>query len=96
MKNGGIILVAIILLFLVMFIYSYSFEYFAKLREHRKLKKLHEKEERLNQRKTLNAKVRAEKSQKLSERSEEIRRELERLAEFKDNLLKRQNENRVV
>ena len=96
MENGGIILTSIILLFLAMYVYSYSFEYFEKLREAKRLKKLHDKEEHLSQQKVLNARAREEKSQKLSQRSREIKEELERLAEFKNSLLQRQVEKKAL
>jgi hypothetical protein len=90
MKNGAIILTAIALLFLGMYVYSYSFEYFQKLKENRKLRKQLEKEELINQQKAFNKKSREEYSQKLSQRSNEIKDELKRLAEFKSKIQNRQ------
>ena len=96
MKNGGIILTAIAILFLAMYVYSYSFDYFARLRENMKLKKQAKKEALLNEQKAINAKVREEKFRKLSKRSREIQEELERLAEFRNNLLKKQEEKKKI
>jgi len=90
MKNGGIILTAIALLFTAMYIYSYSFEYFQKLRENRKLKKQLEKDALINQQKAFNEKTREEYSEKLSQRSKEIKEELKRLAEFRSKIQNRQ------
>jgi len=90
MKNGAIILTAIALLFLGMYVYSYSFEYFQKLKENRKLRKQLEKEELINQQKAFNKKSREEYSQKLSQRSNEIKDELKRLAEFKSKIQNKQ------
>lgn len=90
MKNGGIILTAIALLFAAMYIYSYSFEYFQKLRENRKLKRQLEKDALINQQKAFNEKTREEYSEKLSQRSKEIKEELKRLAEFRSKIQNRQ------
>lgn len=90
MKNGGIILTAIALLFAGMYVYSYSFEYFQKLRENRKLRKQLEKDKLINQQKAFNEKSREEYSQKLSQRSNEIKEELKRLAEFRSKIQNRQ------
>ena len=86
MKNGGIILTAIALLFTGIYIYSYSFEYFQKLRENRKLKKQLDKEALIKEQIAFKDKVREEKFQKLSQRSTEIKQELNRLAEFKNSI----------
>lgn len=86
MKNGGIILTAIALLFAGIYIYSYSFEYFQKLRENRKIKKRLKKEALINEQKAFKEKAREEKFQKLSQRSDEIKQELNRLSEFKNNI----------
>ena len=96
MKNGGIILTAIALLFIGMYIYSYSFEYFEKLKENRKLKRRMEKEALIDEHRALNEKVRKEKFDKLSQRSQEIKEELKRLAEFKDQLVERQVGKKVI
>jgi len=94
MKNGGIILTAIALLFIGMYVYSYSFEYFQKLKEDRKQKRRLAKEAQINEYKALNEKARKEKSQKLSQRSQEIKEELQRLAEFKSQLANSQSEKK--
>lgn len=95
MKNGGIILAAIALLFISMYVYSYSFDYFQKLKENRKLKKRLEKETSLNERIALNDKAREEKYNDLSKRSKEIQEELKRLSEFRNELVERQNEKKI-
>ena len=95
MKNGGIILAAIALLFISMYVYSYSFDYFQKLKENRKLKKRLEKETSLNERIALNDKAREEKYNDLSKRSKEIQVELKRLSEFRNELVERQNEKKI-
>jgi len=95
MKNGGIILAAIALLFISMYVYSYSFEYFQKLKENRKLKKRLEKEASLNEKIALNDKAREEKYNDLSNRSKEIQEELKRLSEFRNELVERQNEKKM-
>ena len=95
MKNGGIILAAIALLFISMYVYSYSFDYFQKLRENRKLKKRLEKEASLNEQIALNDKAREEKYNDLSKRSKEIQEELKRLSEFRNELVERQNEKKM-
>jgi len=89
MKNGGIILISIALLFIGMYVYAYSFEYFQRLSESRKLKKRLDKEALFNEHKALIDKARNEKFQKLSKRSQEIKEELNRLAEFKNNIQER-------
>ncbi len=94
MKNGGIILIAIALLFIGMYIYAYSFEYFQKLKEERKLRKRIEKEALINEYKALNEKAREENSQRLTQRSQEIKAELERLSEFKNQLANSRNEKK--
>ena len=94
MKNGGIIISAIVIMFICIYVYSYSFEFFQNLRERRKMKKEQEKEASINERKAFNAKIREEESQKMTQRSLEIKKELEHLAEFRNNLLKRQNEKK--
>ena len=96
MKNGGIILTAIALLFIGMYIYSYSFEYFAKLKENRKLKRQLAKEAMIDEHRAINEKARKEKFEKLSQRSQEIKEELKRLAEFKDQLVERQVGKKVI
>ncbi len=95
MKNSGIILAAIALLFISMYVYSYSFEYFQKLKENRKLKKRLEKEASLNEKIALNDKAREEKYNDLSNRSKEIQEELKRLSEFRNELVERQNEKKM-
>ena len=95
MKNGGIILAAIALLFISMYVYSYSFDYFQKLKENRKLKKRLEKETSLNERIALNDKAREEKYNDLSKRRKEIQEELKRLSEFRNELVERQNEKKI-
>lgn len=95
MKNGGIILAAIALLFISMYVYSYSFDYFQKLKENRKLKKRLEKETSLNERIALNDKAREEKYNDLSKRSKEIQEELKRLSEFRNELVERQNQKKI-
>lgn len=90
MKNGGIILTAIALLFAGMYVYSYSFEYFQKLKENRKLKKQLEKDALINQQKAFNEKSREEYSEKLSQRSKEIKDEIKKLAEFRSKIQNRQ------
>ena len=95
MKNSGIILAAIALLFISMYVYSYSFDYFQKLKENRKLKKRLEKETSLNERIALNDKAREEKYNDLSKRSKEIQEELKRLSEFRNELVERQNEKKI-
>lgn len=95
MKNSGIILAAIALLFLSMYIYSYSFEYFQKLREERKFKKRLEKEASINEQIALNDKAREDKYQNLSKRSKEIKQELERLSELRNNIVESQNKQKI-
>jgi len=95
MKNSGIILAAIALLFISMYVYSYSFEYFQKLKENRKLKKRLEKEISLNEQIALNDKAREEKYKDLSNRSKEIQEELKRLSDFRNELVERQNEKKI-
>jgi len=96
MKDGGIILSAIVLLFVAMYVYCYSFEFFERLKESKKLKKQAKKEALRHERMASNAKVREEKSQKLNERSLEIKRELERLEKFRKDLLERQDEKKLA
>lgn len=95
MKNSGIILAAIALLFLSMYIYSYSFEYFQKLREERKFKKRLEKEASINEQIALNDKAREDKYKNLSKRSKEIKQELERLSELRNNIVESQNKQKI-
>jgi len=95
MKNSGIILAAIALLFISMYVYSYSFDYFQKLKENRKLKKRLEKEASLNEQIALNDKAREEKYKDLSNRSKEIQEELKRLSDFRNELVERQNEKKI-
>jgi len=90
MKNGGIILTAIALLFAGMYIYAYSFEYFQKIKENRKIRKQLEKDALINKQKAFNEKTREEYSEKLSQRSNEIKEELKRLAEFRSKIQNRQ------
>ncbi|MGM5470609.1 hypothetical protein ACS386_10050 [Flavobacteriaceae bacterium LMO-SS05] len=52
------------------------------------------KEALINEHKALNDKAREEKFQKLTNRSNEIQDELQRLAEFKNEIEKKQNEEK--
>ena len=92
MKNGGIILVALAIMFTCIYIYSYSFEYFQKLRENRKLKR----NALIDEHKAFADKARKEKYQKISERSKEIHEELKRLTEFKNELKERQKMKNLI
>jgi Flp pilus assembly protein TadB len=91
MKNGAIILTAIALLFIGMYVYAYSFEYFQRLRANRKLKRSLKKEALLDEYKAKKDKERKEKFQKLEQRSQEIQMEIKRLEEFRNQVLNKNN-----
>ena len=91
MKNGAIILTAIALLFIGMYVYAYSFEYFQRLRANRKLKRSLKKEALLDEYKAKKDKERKEKFQKLEQRSQEIQMEIKRLEEFRNQVLNKQS-----
>jgi hypothetical protein len=96
MKNGGIILVALAIMFTGIYIYSYSFEYFQKLREIRKLKRQLKKDALIDEHKAFAEKARMEKYEKISQRSKEIHEELKRLSEFRDELKERQKMKNLI
>jgi len=91
MKNGAIILTAIALLFIGMYVYAYSFEYFQRLRANRKLKRSLKKEALIDEYRAKKDKERKEKFQKLAQRSEEIQMEIKRLEEFRNQVVNKQN-----
>ena len=96
MKDAGIILTAIALLFIGMYVYAYSFEYFQKLKEARKEKRRLKKEALIDEHKALYDKARQEKYEKISKRSREIHEELKRLAEFRNELKERQKMKNLI
>ena len=96
MKNGGIILVALAIMFTCIYIYSYSFDYFQKLREDRKLKRQLKRDALIDEHKASAEKARKEKYEKISERSKEIHEELKRLSEFRNELKERQKMKNLI
>jgi len=96
MKNGGIILLALAIMFTGIYIYSYSFEYFQKIRENKKLKRQLKKDALIDEHKAFAEKARMEKYEKISQRSKEIHEELKRLSEFRNELKERQKMKNLI
>ncbi|TVZ58989.1 hypothetical protein NA63_1504 [Flavobacteriaceae bacterium MAR_2010_105] len=91
MDNGVIILSAIVLLFVGMYVYAYSFEYFERIRKARQLKMRQQAEAQYQEHKAVVEKEIKQKFKKIETRSQEIQKELQRLSEFRNEISEKYN-----
>jgi len=96
MINALLTIAAIVLFFAAMYAYAYGFEYLENLKERRLLKERIKKEADFAQQRLLKAQLRQEKFKKLRKRSDEIKQEFARLAEFRNKVFKTNNSDNIM
>ncbi|MFC4721512.1 hypothetical protein ACFO5O_04200 [Geojedonia litorea] len=93
MNNGVIILSAIVLLFVGMYVYAYSFEFFERIRKERQLKMRQQAEAKYQEHKAVVEQEIQQKFKKIETRSQEIQKELQQLSEFRNKISEKYNNN---